>query len=345
MRKILMASIVVAIAFCNTANAQYGYVRVAGGASWNNFTNTGQVLAFRPDNTLPLDKKTDPAYSLIVPMLNSNLSDSNNLFIKNLNDGYSRGGILSVFGGYMINPYFGIEIGFTYLFGSNISSETKFDDLLLGKGATLSTRTNSQGLSMMPGFYLRAAKPESKFAPYARLGLSLPLLGSTSHDIIIDGPNGALGYTKSEIAVSTKSTFSIGVNGGIGISYTPIPLITILAEMNGQYLFVRPDVTRLTKYTVTADNNVITDIDKLSEYSKATKFVDEINSSSNSEAFGKSRVPTSGPVNGVDYIAEDKPRETLRQSANFSGIGFSIGIGVNLSKIIFKNPTGKKAAN
>ena len=34
-----------------------------------------------------------------------------------------------------------------------------------------------------------------------------------------------------------------------------------------------------------------------------------------------------------------------RQSANFSGIGFSIGIGINLSKTIFKNPTGKKAAN
>lgn len=340
MKKNLFIGLFVMIAICNSAKAQYGYLRVAGGYSWNNFQKTGQVLTFQPGIS------PDPAYSKIIPLMNTNTSDSNNLYMKPVNNGYATGGTLSLFGGYMINPYFGIEMGLTYLWGSTFTADAKSDDnALLGKGAMLSTRTNSSGLSLMPGFYLRAARPSAKVAPYGRFALSLPVYGQTNHSLVINANSPILGITEAKIDVKTQSTISLGVNGGIGINYTPIPILSVFGEMNAQYLFVRPQVSKLTKYDLTT-NGVKTDaLAGFTTYSLETEFVDQLTKSSNTEVFGKVHSPGITPDPGVSYVDENKPRQELRQSANFCAIGFSVGVGLNLSKMIFKDPTGNKKKN
>jgi len=312
------------------AKAQYGYIRLSGGYSWDAFQKTGQVLTFKPGSG------TDPAGSAIVPMFNQNQSgDTSKYYLQNVNSGYAKGGSFSLHGGYMINPYFGVEMGLTYLWGSTINSSAHYNDALLGKGATSSTSTYSNGLSIMPGVYLRAAKPEAKIAPFARLGLSLPVFGATFHKLTIDAPNSILGVVKSEIDVKTESTVSLGVNGSLGISYTPIPILSVFAEMNAQYLFVRPKTSTLTKYNLNisgTDNDMLA---TLSKFSTVTEFVDKLDVNSNTVVFGKERVGSTPPVAGHNYVDETKAREELRTSANFGAIGFNVGVVINMSKTIF----------
>jgi hypothetical protein len=344
-----------AILISTSTVAQYGYLRASVGYSWNAFQKTGQVLGFRPG---PGFEATDPANSLIIPLLNQNLSDnSGGKYISTINDGYARGVNTSLYGGYMINPYFGVEIGFTYLAGAKISSQMIYDDLnpdstvlVLGKSVVVNTQTSSAGFSLMPGFFIRAAKPDAKFAPTARFGLSIPFAGATYHDLNVDAPNAGNNIfdipSSTSIRVKTESTFSIGFNGGIGISYTPIPLIQIGAEVNGQYLFVKPQNSTIEKYVLVNDgveNDRLSGSSPLSVYSTQTEFVNKLDENSNTTKFGKGRKSTNDP-SCVNCVDESKPRQELRTSANFSTIGFNIGITFNLSKKIFANPTGKKRA-
>jgi hypothetical protein len=246
------------------------------------------------------------------------------------------------------------------LAGAKISSQMIYDDtaaavppkLVLGKSVVVNTQTSSAGFSLMPGFFIRAAKPDAKFAPTARFGLSIPFAGATYHDLEVDAPNagtsdGVIDIPSStSIRVKTESTFSLGFNGGIGISYTPIPLIQIGAEVNGQYLFVRPQTSTIEKYLLTisgVEEDKLSGTNPLSVYSTQTEFVNKIDENSNTNKFGKGRNSTNDP-NCVNCVDESKPRQELRTSANFSTIGFNIAITFNLSKKIFANPTGKKKA-
>jgi hypothetical protein len=312
--------------------AQNGYIRIGTGYSWNAFQKTGQVLTFQPG------ANPDPAYSTILPLVMQDLSDtSGGQFIANVGDGYARGVNLTITGGYMINPYFGVEMGIAYLKGANIKSTSKTSDSpLLGVNSILNTTTSSFGLSLMPALYLRAAKPEAKVAPFARLGLSLPVYGATHHELNIDAPNSVLGNVASVIKVKTESTVSLGVNGSVGINYTPIPLISIFAEMNGQYLFVRPQKSTIEKYDLTINGSTQNTLAGLTKYSTVTEFVEKIDENSNTERFGKGRIAS--PVPGGEYVDEDKPRQALRTGANFSAIGFNVGVVINMSKKIFESP-------
>lgn len=314
--------------------AQNGYIRIGTGYSWNSFQKTGQVLTFQPG------VNPDPAYSAILPLVMQDLSDtSGGQYISNVGDGYARGVNITITGGYMINPYFGVEMGLAYLKGATIKSTSKTNDSpLLGPNSILNTTTSSFGLSLMPALYLRAARPEAKVAPFARLGLSLPVYGATSHELNILAPNSPiLGNVTSDIKVKTQSTVSLGVNGSVGINYTPIPLISIFAEMNGQYLFVRPQKATIQKYDLTINGATQNSLAGLTKYSTVTEFVDKIDENSNTERFGKGRIAS--PVPGKQYVDEDKPRQALRTAANFSAIGFNVGIVINMSKKIFESPT------
>jgi len=330
MKKLLLsiASISVLIA----AQAQNGYIRIGTGYSWNAFQKTGQVLTFQPGVS------PDPAYSVILPLLKQDLSDtSGGRFIANVNDGYARGVNVNITGGYMINPYFGVEMGIAYLKGASIKSTSKTSDSpLLGANSILNTTTSSFGLSLMPSLYLRAAKPEAKVAPFARLGLSLPVYGATTHELNIVAPNSILGNVKTDIRVRTQSTVSLGINGSVGINYTPIPLISIFAEMNGQYLFVRTQKSTVNKYDLTIDGTTQNVLTSLSTYSTITEFVDRLDENSNTERFGKGTIANPSP--GKPFVDENKPRQTLRTAANFSAIGFNIGLVFNMSKKIFESP-------
>ncbi len=341
-----MKKIILLTVFATTFSAafsQYFTVKIGGGYSWGGLQQSTGVMTFQPGAS------TDPAYANIIPLVafSTAASDSPSAKYKsNVYAAYGHGGHLDFSFGYMINPYFGVQLDGAYLWGSTITATQLYDAPgLLGPDTKITTNTHSNGLSVNPSLFFRAAKPTAKFAPYARLGLALPISGAIYHTLNIQAPNSALGnITSSEIDVKTEATVSLGFQGGAGVSYTPFPLMSFWGEVQGQYLFVKAKQSTLTAYTLNvqgaAQQNLLP---SLSTYSKITNYVDQLSTSNNAEDFGKSR-DISGAHNGMPgYINESVGHDVLRQVANLGAFGFSVGVTFNLSKKILKDPFGKKA--
>ncbi len=336
MKKLLLSALFAGIV--GSAGAQSIYVKADAGYAWPGFIKTQPITTFEPGSN------PDPAYSSIIDMSNRIETDTS-LTKTPVRGSYSQGANVSFAVGYMVNPYFGVELGFTGLFGSNITSSVRTDkNTILGDGATIDTKTKTVGLSFMPGIFIRAAKPEWKLAPIARVGLAIPLAGKTTHDITIDAPNSFLGQTKVDLSVATQSKFSIGLNFQAGLSYQPHKMVQVFAVLTGQYLQVRGAKTTITKYNSSitkggvennadylAENGFLSNAglgggSTLTTYSKEVEFVDVLTPNSNTTEVGKTR-GTNPP--GANQVNENKPRQELGRSAPFSSVGLAIGVIVS----------------
>lgn len=348
MKKIILLSVF--IATISAAYSQYFTIKLGGGYSVPGIQNSGSVLTFQPG------VNPDPAGSTMLALNNYNIAaqDSAHRYKSNLYAGYAQGGHFDFSFGYMINPYFGVQIDGAYLWGSTITASQTYDDLLLGPNANIITKTHASGLSLNPSLYFRAAKPNAKWAPYARAGLALPVLGAIYHDLNITAMNSPITppntLTNAIIDIKTTSTVSLGFQGSIGVSYTPVPLISVWAEVQGNYLLVKAQQTLVTNYTLTqgtktynmlSGQNFLYGNKSYSTYSTTINFVDQLNTNSNTTDFGKARNPTG--ITGPGYVNEKAPHDELRQAANFGAFGFAVGITFNMSKKIFQDPFGRKA--
>ncbi|MFN8277984.1 MAG: hypothetical protein U0T84_10900 [Chitinophagales bacterium] len=352
--------------------AQSYTVSLAGGYSWPGFQKNQTIDGFSPffsDKLTDIKKILDPAYASIQPMADLTRRgsfDAGGVFIdsftkkKTIHDSYARGGNFTAAFRYNIRPWIAVQLQATYVWGATISSLQDFDNLAtLGPHTTVSIKTSAKGLSVMPAVVLMGAKSlESKYVPYVRVGLTLPVLGSTIHDIHIESPEAAFNTIslKSDLRVKTESTVSIGVNGALGFEYRPIPLIGIFAEVNGTWLQVRAKTSTLEKYTIdsyTKSNgesrsaNRITgegslpdifvglgaDNKPLTNYSKVIEYVDEIGTSNNTDDYGKKRDAANSGKPG--YVDESKNHEVSRPYANFNAFGINFGVNINMSKAIF----------
>jgi hypothetical protein len=334
MKRILLATILssgISIGF-----SQALYFNISGGYGAPALQQTQQPVTFLPQGT-------DPANSIIVPMLNQNTSDSASFRFKtNLYKGYATGGTLSLTMGYFINPYVGFEVGFSSLIPQKMYNTSTYDDYdVLGPNTTIKTTTWSYGITMSPGIRLHACKPDAKVVPYGRFALSLPLWGATKHELDIKGdhffPKFLNVPAQASVHTTTKSIFSIGFNGSIGVGYNITKWVRIYGEVVGQYLFVRSGKTTLTQYLLTVDGQTEDRLKTFSTFSKETEFVDELNENSNTETFGKKRVPlnVSNP-DPNEYVNEDRPRQELRRSANFSAFGGMIGFAFTINNKMWK---------
>ncbi len=321
---------------------QYWTVKLGGGYAWPGLQNSTTVLTFQPGAS------PDPADASIIPLVAYNttkLDTAPNRYKKNIYGTYGQGAHFDFSVGYMINPYFGVELDGAYLWGSTISA-TQVGDVggVLGNGATIVTKTHSNGLSINPSLYFRAAKPGSKVAPFARVGIALPVFGALYHTLDIDAPHSLLdpNGVKAHIEVKTESTVSLGFQGGVGVEYTPIPLISVYGEVNAQYLMARAKQSTLEAYTLALGSQPATNtLGSYTTYSKVTTFVDNLTYSSNTTDFGKARDVTGAHNGAAGYVDESKGHDELRQVANIANFGFTIGVRINMSKRTFQNPTGK----
>jgi hypothetical protein len=342
MKKIILSAIL--ISTFTTAYCQYFTVKLGGGYSWSGIQQSTGVITFQPGSS------TDPANAIIEPLYSSSISklDSpSKQYKSNVYGGYGKGGHFDFSFGYMITPYFGVQLDGAYLWGANVTGYTYFDaGGALGNGVTVNTTTHSSGLSVNPSLVFRAAKATSKFAPYARVGLALPISGAIYHHLDVQAPNSLLGdVTSSTIDVKTVANVSLGFQGAVGASYTPFPLMTFWAELNGQFLFVKAKQSTLTAYTLDIAGQKQTNLlPTLSTYSIVTNFVDQLNPNSNTTLFGKQRATGNPSLSGTPgYVNENQGQDQLRQVANLGAFGFTVGVTINMSKKIFQDPLGKKA--
>lgn len=349
MRKNLFIILILTAIAGQSAFAQYYTLRVAGGYAWQGITPTQGIMGPKID---PLSPDKDG----LLPMSNMNDSIPS---VQSVYGSYGHGMNFTMAFGYMINPYIGVEMGVSYLKSANITcDQTRQLSTQTGFGTPPSYSTipfymnahiesRAFGVSLMPSIIVKGAKPGWKVYPYGRVGISMPVFGGLEHDVTVDidptvydlypslanslyGSPYFLGK-KTLVKLKTEGTVSIGVNGAMGIAYSPIPLITITAEVNGQYLVTRAKSAKITRWDdVKADGTVVSRIGDRGVYRTEFNFVDKLDNNSNNEDYNKT---------GTD---KTKPKDDIRPSGPFSNLGFNIGVCINLSKEILKPFKEKK---
>lgn len=348
MKKSLLIVLLFAVACWQVSFAQYYTLRFAGGYAWPGITHTQGVMGPKVD---PLSPDKDG----LLPMSNMNDSIPS---IQTVYGSYGKGMNFTFAFGYMINPYIGVEMGVSYLKSAKItcdqtrqlSTQTGF-----GQPPSFSTipffmnahiETSAFGVSLMPSVIVRGQKPGWKVFPYGRVGISMPVFGGLVHDITIDVDKEVFDNyptlvnsiynapyflgKQTRVKLKTEGTVSIGVNGAMGIAYNPIPLITISAEVNGQYLVTRAKSAKITQWdSEKADGTVVSRINDRGVYRTEFNFVDKLDNTSNNEDYNSATDKT-------------KPKDDVRPTGPFSNLGFNIGICINLSKSILQPYKDKK---
>ncbi len=328
------------------------YLKVQGGYNFNGLQTNESLLAPRISAS-----GTNIYTDALVTMANINEADSSYSPVKG---SYGKGGNFSLGVGYMINHWFGVELGANYLWGSSISStvvtQSTAGTTVVGL-ITGNVKAYSSGLSLSPALVFVASKPNWPVEPYAKVGLALPVYGVSKDIVDVDVPKNLVtddqgnlaalwskAYlgTKNHMELSTQGTVSLGVNWSIGVRYTPknLPFITVYAESNGQWLNVRAKSTTITKYE-TLNPNTGQMVDRLHNSDASlnrptyrTEFVyhDALNSNSNNANYS-----TNSPnPSQADYLPKNvdpnKPKDDIRPNAPFSNIGIQVGIQLNFGK-------------
>ncbi|HRP39179.1 MAG TPA: outer membrane beta-barrel protein [Chitinophagales bacterium] len=313
------------------------YFNISGGYGWSAPQQNLQVLTFQPSGT-------DPANSVIIPLINQNISDSASLkFQANKYQGYATGGNINAVVGYMITNYIGVEMGFGGLIGKKLNGKSVYDDpTVLGNNASIVTNTWSYGVTLSPGIRIHACKPGAKVVPFGRFALTLPVWGKTIHELDITSSNFLLTKmpASAKIRTETESVASIGFNGSIGVGYNITKWLRVYGEVLGNYLFVRIGENSLKRYDLTFKGETSDWLPTFSKYSSATEFVDKLDENSNTTIYGKKRKYLAQP--GDKVVDEDKPRQVLRSAANFSAFGFNVGLTFTINNTAWKKKKNKQ---
>jgi hypothetical protein len=333
MKKQLIILSVVTCFFVQFAQAQYFTLRVAGGYAGPGLLNTEGIMGPKIDSKTAADDG-------LVRMANTNDKDST---YKPIRGSFGKGMNFTIGFGYMINRYFGVDLGISYLQSSAINC-TQVHQMYLpdpnvaggfdSTGAYLNCKISAKaiGVSLSPSIVVAAAVPGWKVYPYARFGLSMPIWGKLTDHITIDidsafaSKQGLVNYVSkdpyylgkhTDITFETAGTVSLGINGALGVIYEPLPFLKVFAEVNGQYLNTRAKSAEITKW----DADGVSKIADRGIYRTQFTFVDQLSNTSNNGNFNPN-------------IDKTKPKEDIRPIGPFSNLGFNVGVTFCLSKKI-----------
>ncbi len=217
--------------------------------------------------------------------------------------------------GYMITKYIGVELGGNFLLGGK--TDAKINAPVTGGTppaviGSRETAVSSKAISftLYPAIKL-VAPAYSKVSPYTRIGLAIPVGGkiTTTIDTKATIPSGTSSdYVKRE----TKGNVNIGLHGAAGVNYDISDRIALWGEVNGQMLNVWSKSQKVTEHKVNGTDMLNTE----TIYNKETKYVKEINTSSNNATYNP---------NGYDGT---KAKEVLREQVSFHNIGISLGMSI-----------------
>ncbi|MBC9813103.1 outer membrane beta-barrel protein [Crocinitomicaceae bacterium CZZ-1] len=207
--------------------------------------------------------------------------------------------------GYMINKHLGVELGINYFLGS----KTVISESSSSVNATDKTTAHSNQLRLLPSLVVSTGG--DKLYAYAKAGLAIPVFGDTKglREISVPSPMGPI---PTEVETTTKGNVSLGFRGSVGIGYNISELIGLQLEVFHTSLTIKPKSRAIDSYTVAGQ-----DISgMLTVYDKETKYIDELNSTSNNSS------------TNPNYSA-GVAKEELATKSNFSQFGVSLGVKFN----------------
>jgi len=256
--------------------AQHAYFQIGGGYAFPTSTNNaGEMITF-----------------------GNNYAST----ISNIRNEKGSGIPLMVRMGYMITNFVGADIGFNYLIGKN---STLAQLTANNQTGTISAQVRQARLNPAIVF---TTNREMILSAYSRLGLVLPLGGVTNSrtDLppLFSGNNANTTYT-----IETRDRFGVGYSGTLGAQYRVYERMFVFAEVEAIHLALQRRSDRVTSFEINGQNR----IDQLGRYELETRYVNELNQSSNS--------PRTNPSTD-----NNRPEDALTSTTFYNSVGMNIGI-------------------
>ena len=333
-RNLLSLVLICAVTF--SASAQFT-LRVAGGYAWPGIQNSENIAG-------PIIDPLHPDIDALGPLANiTDTMTTNGKFnpatYKLVKGSYGHGVNFSLGFGYTVNKYFNFELGVSYLKSATITCD-QTRQLTISTGLNYSyipaylmahITSNAFGISVSPAFTVQAPIKKSKFMPYARLGLSLPIYGGLTDHITITQNSGIPALVKApyflgaktNVTLTTQGSVSLGINWAVGIKYKVLPFMAVFAELNGQYLTTHAKSSKITQwdtYTNLSDTaSPTSQIANRGVYRTQFNFVNQLGGNSNNLAYNSQTDLT-------------KPKDDVMPTGPFSNIGINIGLTFTFGK-------------
>ncbi len=325
-----------------TLSAQFT-LRLAGGYAGPGFQASEGIIGPIID---PLHPDVDALGALA--NIQTDTSTGKTTKYQPIKGSYGRGMNFTLGLGYTVCKYFNFELGISYLKSATMSADQTrqlalYDPVYhnytyIPAYLWAHIATSAYGVSISPSFTVQAPIKHSKFMPYMRAGISMPILGKLTDNISIDQNSGLANLVKppyflgahTDVTLVTEGTVSVGFNGALGVKYNVLPYLSVFAEINGQYLTTRSKSAKITRWDADGVSKLGSDptVDRTTYRTQFT-FVDQLTNSSNNDQYN------------ANY-STSKAKEDIRPTGPFSNLGFNIGLTFSLSKKTLKKPDGNK---
>ena len=202
--------------------------------------------------------------------------------------------------GYMFNEHVGFELGLNYLLGSET---TTLDDTTPLSSDVRKSKSNQ--FRVIPTIVVSSGGDGLQV--YGKAGLVLPVAGSTKSTVDITAPGNV-----TAMNITSKGAFTMGYTGALGVAYGLNEKLSLFGEVSHTNL-------RITSKTQTIESSTTNGSDNLAgapAYFKETKFVDELNSSSNNTSYNSNT-----NLNAA--------KEELASKTNFNALFINLGVKFN----------------
>jgi len=197
---------------------------------------------------------------------------------------------------YMVNDNIGVDLGFSYLFGSRT---TMSEVTASGAEGSVVSRTRQARLS--PSFVMSTGNGAEELAVYSKIGFVLPVAGKTITDVSYDNFGGS--GDKLTQTIESKGKISLGFTFAVGAMYPLSDNFSLFGELQYVGLSIRPSQSTYTEYSIGSTNVLNT----LSDDQKTTKY-----------------------VNKTESDGTMKAGEALSPGATgFNALGFNLGLAIN----------------
>jgi len=308
MKKLFLAITTILIFSSSNYIQAQGYIRAGGGAGFN----TSQDAFAMPSLT----------------------RDTNNVITsqRTIFGSFGHGARASVAAGYMINPYFGIELEIYYFGGF----KQEYGSTSGGTNVQYDRTGYSYQFRATPSLVVQAPVSE-KFQPYARFGVLIPFWGKTVIDESWSYPTTPLMSRTKQTEVDGK--FSLGFETSLGLQYNINENLGIYIQATYTALTIRSDKATVTKDDETdASGATKNNLDNATAILTNIEFQDELTQESNTtQAYLLAFIDSSFPSDIVvevkgNTLDLDKPLNLPTQTSNFNSLAFSVGIKYTFNK-------------
>ena len=252
-------------------------------------------------------------------------STGNYIAQRTIYGSFGQGARFSLAGGYMITPYFGIELELYYMSGF----KQEYGNIYGPGGKQYNRKGYTYQMRATPSLVVQA--PVGKFQPFARFGVLIPFYGRT----ILEEST----YFTSNIdefkTTEVQGRFSLGFESSIGVEYKLNDNLGIYLNATLTTLRIKADRADVVSWE-RIDNNTGETTDKLSTSSalfSQIDFTDELTPNSNTTTLLSVVGQAEDILVKIDGTLDaDKALELPTQTSNFNAMTFSVGVRYSFGK-------------